>query len=218
MLMVLTASCVLLGWKVHKVHQQKMAVAWVRSMGGHVAYDYENGELGVALPNATPGPKWLRDTIGVEYVATIDYVDLSSTKVTDLSPLLDLPQLKTLWLRDTKVHDLSALKHLDVLEALDLGNTQVRNVDALTVLSRLTYLNLSNTPVRDLSSLAHLTNLESLFVRQTGISDVTPLKGLAKLKLIVLDHTCVTEAVLAELRGALPTCIVLGDADNVETE
>ena len=50
----------LLAWKVDKARDQRVAVAWVREMGGNVLYGYEVSEDGVARSNPQPpGPTWL---------------------------------------------------------------------------------------------------------------------------------------------------------------
>lgn len=217
-LVALTVGCVLLGWNVNKAHRQKTTVAWVEAMGGSVGYDYAIDGTNISLPDAEPGPKWLRDAIGVDYLATVDYVDLSHSEVTDLSPLADLSKLKTLLLSHTTVKDLSPLTNLAELERLDLSNTQVSNLTPVANLTKLKSLSVFQSAVRDFAPLANLRDLESMDLGGTAVRDVFPFTRLMKLELLVLDDTSVPEADLATLREALPTCVVLGDSDNVERQ
>lgn len=97
----------------------------------------------------------------------ITLIDLSRTRVTDLSPLKGLP-LKRLYLNQTRVSDLSPLK----------GNS-------------LVLLDLTGTSVSDLSPLKGLS-LEELYLNKTKVADLSPLDGMP-LKLLNLLETRVTD-------------------------
>ena len=89
-------------------------------------YDHEIDKSGKLIINAQPpGPKWLRELIGVEYFTTVVVVNLPDIKVSGLSPLANLTKLVQLWLQDTQVSDLSPLAKLTNLEnAGSLPNTK----------------------------------------------------------------------------------------------
>ena len=73
---LLTFLCALIAWKERQPNRQKEAVAWVKENGGYVTYDYElaqpvaysdeNGD--VTFGRKIPGPKWLREMIGVDFL------------------------------------------------------------------------------------------------------------------------------------------------------
>ena len=97
-LIAITALVVVLGLKVMQVEQQKAAVAWVIRNRGTVRFDYEvdedgtvkggMDEFGCPITSADlPGPVWLRESIGVEYMAAVVDVSLSADGVSDLAPL-----------------------------------------------------------------------------------------------------------------------------------
>ena len=54
LLIVVTVLCVWLGLKVRQVEKQKEAVAWVKENLGWVRYNYEYGENGDLIEDASP--------------------------------------------------------------------------------------------------------------------------------------------------------------------
>ena len=70
-----------------------------------------------------------------------------------------LTQLKELVLSSSQVTDLSPLSILTQLNLLDLSNTQVTDLSPLSVLTHLNRLDLRNTQVTNLSMLKHLDKL-----------------------------------------------------------
>ncbi len=120
LLIVLTIFCVALGWKVERARKQREAVAWVDEMGGSVSYDYEVD--GVLKP---PGPKWLRNLLGIDYFDDVVGVGFGTTQVSDVTPLSGLTSLRALDLHSTQVSDITPLSGLTSLQALDLHGTQV---------------------------------------------------------------------------------------------
>jgi hypothetical protein len=127
LLIVMTVVAVFLGTVVERARQQREAVAWVRSQGGHISYDYERPEADGSYPRGAkpPGPEWLRELIGVDYFATVEGVVLDRDEITDLAPLANLPQLRSLGLMifvDPKT-DLSPIQTLKNLKQLELRYT-----------------------------------------------------------------------------------------------
>ena len=88
-----------------------------------------------------------------------------------------LKNLTTLDLSWTKVSDVSPLSTLKSLTVLNLMNTEVSDVSPLRNLTNLTTLDLSQTPVSDASPLKELKNLTTLNLSQTPVSDVSPLRS-----------------------------------------
>jgi len=209
-LLLLTVGCVWLGWKVNKANKQRAAVAWVQKTGGQVWY---NHQLDGADP---PGPNWLRDRIGIDFLANVALVNCDGNYIlTDVSPVRSLPLLRRLSLRNTPVSDLSPLASLMNLERLNLTDSHVTDLRPLTTsknleelllsdsavvdltplssLTKLRRLDASNTPVTTLTPLANLTNLEALNLNDTLVSDVTPLAQLTKLVELQLRGTAVKD-------------------------
>ena len=81
-------------------------------------------------------------------LTNLQMLELSGSRVTDLTPLHMHPKLKVLFLDDTEIADLSPLAKL----------------------KNLKYVDLRGTPVTDLSPLLQLNHLEGIVVAETDIS------------------------------------------------
>lgn len=101
---------------------------------------------------------------GLQYATKLTKLNLSSSCVTDLSP----------------ISNLTNLKELDISHSTFTG--QPHNVDILKNLKNLTSLNLSQMnemgKITDLSGLSDMTNMQSLSVDDNA---VTNLNGLSKM-------------------------------------
>lgn len=106
-------------------------------------------------------------------------LNLTSTYITDLTPLANLTTLKKLSLYSTKVSDLNPLASLTALEDLDLDSTKVSDLSPLASLTALEMLDLWETDVLDLSPLATLTTLTHVW-----LSDAPVLRDSASLEII----------------------------------
>ena len=138
MLLGITVVAAWLGLVAHRASQQRTVVRWITKSGGSVDYDFQlRGSApftGYAKP---PGPKWLRELIGIDYFADVASVNLNGRPIADLSPLSSLKRLEELYLENTNVSDVSPLSDLTRLRRLDLGFTQIRDVRPLMNMSKL---------------------------------------------------------------------------------
>lgn len=123
----------------------------------------------------------------------VTVLDLSSSQVSDLTPLSGLTNLRSLDLGCTRVSDVTPLSGLMNLRSLDLRGTQVGDVTALAGLTKLGLLGLDGTQVSDVTVLSGLTNLQTLDLEGTQVSDVTPLSGLTNLQWLGLRATQVSD-------------------------
>jgi serine/threonine protein kinase len=116
-----------------------------------------------------PADKPLKDRLSLAESGRLA-LDLSSTSLSDLSPISGMP-----------------------IDSLSLTNC--RQVIDLTPLHGLLLrtLLLNNTSVRDLSSMRHQTNLVRLYARGTPIADLTPLQGLKLQYLDLADCNHLTD-------------------------
>lgn len=133
---------------------------------------------------------------------------------TDLSPLTQLKQLKSLSLAGgfqdirplTRMHhlselhlhrgtvsDISILKQLTNLTAVSVTNTKIEDLRALSSLKNLTYLDVSLNPLKgDLTPLSALTQLKSLTVNG-NITDIRPLASLTRLEFLDLGNSQISD-------------------------
>jgi hypothetical protein len=88
---------------------------------------------------------------------SITLLDLSYTRVNNLSTLFRFPQLKHLNISHTKITDISPLQHLRNLEILDLSDTPVDNLVPISELQKLKALFLSPS-----DAIQRVPSIESL--------------------------------------------------------
>lgn len=175
LLVIVTVCSALFGWlgiKVRQAQRQKDAVEAIRELHWDVKYDYEYDPNATRfVPPTPPGPAWVRNSFGVDFLANVVYVDFLSDGVTDagLDYLEGLNQLKYLHLKNANI--------------TDAGLVRIQG------LTQLEFLTLSRTRVTDagLVYLKGLTHLEYLYLEQTHVTDAgcqKLRKALPKLKII----------------------------------
>ncbi len=106
-------------------------------------------------------------------------LDLGHNKVTDLTFLQYMPNLKILilvdnWLTETQspyLYDLSMLQYCPKLEYLEFFVGDVSDISVFDYLPNLVDLNISYNPITDVSHLLNFTRLERLYLEHTGMTD-----------------------------------------------
>jgi hypothetical protein len=164
MLIVITALCVWLALLVNRANRQRHAVGEVRRLGGTALYDYQIRDSGSGpfAPRKRPGPTWLRNAVGVDYVATaVGVYVIGRDSVSSTLPVLkDLPHLRMLMLglNESPVGDQTIvevgfpyLQRLKSLRTLELDGNVITDdsVRHLYGMSSLHELVLSRTLVTD---------------------------------------------------------------------
>jgi len=107
----------------------------------------------------------ISDLTGLEYAVNLQELNLRYHYVSDLSPLADLTNLKTLILQ---------------------RNFSITDISPLAKLTNLVKLDIEENNISDISVLAGLTNLRSLHLHRNEISDISPLLGLTSLTFLDL--------------------------------
>jgi hypothetical protein len=195
--------------------------------GGYVAYERQEAQrqdAAVALLNKLPGtqayarPHWLRKLIdGPAAGFTVGLAILSPQATdTELEPVAALSELVWLDIDNTQAGDasLAHLAGLKKLERLRLDDTLVTDAGMIHLagLSKLHTLNLSRTAITDtgVAHLAGLSKMATLDLSRTNITDasVVHLSGMKNLETLDLRKTQVTSTGFAELRKALPNCMI----------
>ena len=151
----------------------------------------------------------------------ITRLNLEDTPITNarLVHLAGLTDLEYLGLSRTRITDagLVHLARLANLTKLTLGNTPITDAGLthLKGLTNLQTLSLYGTRITDagLVHLTGLTNLQKLYLDGTRITDagLVHLAGLTRLErlYLYLNRTRITDAGVAELKKALPNCIIM---------
>ena len=108
-------------------------------------------------------------------------LNLTGTRVSDLTPLPTFADLKELHLADTPVVDLSPLRVLEKLTSLDISRTEIAEISALEDCVRLKHLNLADTRVSHLRGLRRCRQLETLDLSETPLHDDDELMAVLHL-------------------------------------
>lgn len=117
-------------------------------------------------------------------------LDLSYSGQTDLSPLIPLQNLQTVFLNGNNISNAYYLEFSEsrrTITYLDLSSNALTDISSLRVLSSIVTLNLSDNYITDLSPLYNLVTLRELYIGGNPLSD---------------------EAV-AELNMCLPNCNII---------
>ena len=159
----------------------------------------------------------IRDLTGLQFATNLSSIRIEGSRVSDLSPIAGLTQLKALdidftdppsIIHDAKqlsrlvnltflalhgVEDLTPLAGLPKLEQLFVSHANIRDLSPLAGLINLELIHMSGALISDLSPLAGLTNLRHLYLPGGDISDLTPLAGLTQLEELYLHHNSISD-------------------------
>lgn len=144
------------------------------------------------ITGITEGDIWLHD------VWSITWLDLSvepdennviqsGPRITDISALAELTNLRELDLTFQDVEDISAVANMPYLRGLDIQACRVSDLTPLAGLDRLEWLYAGYCRITDLSPLAGLTSLQSLSLYYNRVTDIEPLRGLTNLEYLNLQ-------------------------------
>lgn len=112
------------------------------------------------------------DLTGLEYAIHLQELNLRYHYVSDLSPLADLTNLRTLILqRNFSITDISPLAKLTNLVKLDIEENDISDISVLAGLTNLRSLHLHRNDISDISPLLELTSLTFLDLRINPLSD-----------------------------------------------
>jgi hypothetical protein len=133
-----------------------------------------------------------------------------------ISNLAGLTNLKLLSVSIAKVTDagLDHLKNLTALTQLSLHGDNITDAGIAKIrhLSALAYLGLNDTKITDaaVAMIAGLKNLKSLSLTRTAVSDasIPYLRQMTGLTRLDIQSAKITKAGLAQLRDALPNCMI----------
>jgi len=199
--------------KLEQARKQRAAVEAIRRLGGVVYYDYQV-YFDKSQNAPPPGPEWLRERFGVDFIATVQEVFLSDSLDDAGLQQLDehfkaLPRLETLGIGGTNVTD-AGLKHLAGLsqvKRLSIWGTSITDsgLEYIQGLTQLESLVIRETAITDagLRCLAGLKHLKTLDLTKTKITGpgLRHLEGLEDLKLLYLGQTKITDAGLQYVTG-----------------
>ena len=125
----------------------------------------------------------------LKYFENLTSLEIDSlTKISDISPIVNCPNLQHFTVRYANIRDISPLLQLKTLNWLGLDNNPIEDFSPIGQLTDLTLLTLNNTGVKDLKFLENLTNLEVLDLCNNQFDDVTPLLSLKRIRHLYLNE------------------------------
>ena len=119
------------------------------------------------------------------------YLDISNTKVNDLTPLRYSPRLQTLIATSSAVNDISVIQYFEGLKHLDLSRTNVTNIEAISS-TALESLNLSGTNVIVFTPMNSVATLKKVVLANTAFSNTAQLAKNSQLTYADLSRTGIT--------------------------
>ena len=150
-------------------------------------------------------PAWdegITNLKGIQYCKALTDADFGENNISDISPLTELTNLKSLVLDKNPISNFYKLAELRTLESLSLWNVGIGDISPITELTNLTYLSLWDNNIADINPLSSLTNLSYLDLEENGIEDVSALAGLTNLGYLFLSGNNISDiSLLANLRN-----------------
>ncbi|MBC6298094.1 hypothetical protein HCJ45_13345 [Listeria sp. FSL L7-1517] len=156
---------------------------------GAVAIDYTN-------PAAAVVPGRVSDLTGLEYAVNMYKIHFSNSDVKKITPITDLPNLKTIIAVSTLLENLEGIQNLPALEELQLGGDYIQDFSPLLGAEKLTYFSYNSyrwissdySAISDISILAQMQNLERLDLTWNEVEDLSPLNGNNSIQNLNLTH------------------------------
>ncbi len=127
----------------------------------------------------------------IRYCTRLQGLDLGHNKITDISFIAGLKDLRILILAANAIEDISPLKELPNLEYVELFKNRIRDVSPLSGMQHLLDLNLAYNLTKDLSPIESIKTLERLWIYNSNNYNAED-----KIKRDVLNS----------LKAALPDC------------
>lgn len=132
---------------------------------------------------------------GLSSLKALTVLDLSACGLTDISFLREMPGLQEVYLGHNRITDLTPLRDLPRLSMLELQfDPLAESPDAsavLSVLTGVTWLDLKKCGISDIRFLENMTELTYTDLSGNGISDLTPLASLTKLQYLDISDNSV---------------------------
>ena len=136
---------------------------------------------------------------GIEKLVRLEELRVSLNRITDLTPLAGLRNLRILSLGTNQIVDITPLAGLVRLQFLTLDFNRIVDLSALSGLINLRELGLAHNPLGNLEPLSSLSRLKKLVLTQNRLVDISALATLADLEVLLLDRNRIVD--LAPLSG-----------------
>ncbi len=131
-------------------------------------------------------------------------LSLENVGVTDIAPLVSLPELLELSITNCSLADLTGIEKLTQLQSLTLSNTAINDIYLLANLKQLKKLDISGTRIKNLKYIRNLTGLETLIINNTRVKSLKFIMPFQNLKLLKCYNTSLTAKRVKEFKQKHP--------------
>jgi len=181
--------------------EDMLTITDVRIFGG-IGVDPNEDSFFSEEVTAKRDDHWITSIDVLKYCENLERLELKDCKVTDLSPIKGLTNLKVIYTYAIEIESLEPLRNSNNLWFLSLRNSVISDFNVLSDLDHLSYLQIDSCGVSDIGFLSNLTNLRTLSLKYNEIQNVTPIKNLNMLEKLYLDNNPISDfSPLEELQG-----------------
>ena len=169
-------------------------------------------EFGLSLRDSAVSDEGVKSLTKLKHLRVLDLGNMTRFTGEALGSLSEFENLQELWLSGSPISDkgVEAISKIESLRVLSLRAASATDFAVLRKLPNLETLYLDHSMVGDagLRSISKIPKLRALDLSSTKVTDagVANLKGSTSLAGLDLRETSVSEAMLKELREALPKC------------
>lgn len=161
----------------------------------------------------------ITDLTPLSSLEMITDIRISNSTITDISPLKDLSDLKSLdFQNSTSLTDFNVLTNLTKLESINFKNTGFSDLQVLKSFSSLKTLILNQTLLKDIDYLRQFTNIQRLELEQLSLTDISSIQFLTKLDYLTLRNNNINDiSPLHTLNGLTFLNLGYNQVDNIST-
>ncbi|MCF6241490.1 MAG: leucine-rich repeat domain-containing protein [Bacteroidales bacterium] len=156
------------------------------------------------------------DKIALHKLGLIKELDISGNEdIADLTPLSNLIHLEKIDISNTKVTNLSILSKLIELKEIKCKQTGITDLTPIGNLSNLEFLDISSTSINQLP-LMGCNKLETLYADNTDINGLLTIANLKNLKLIYADNTKLNKMAVSLFKVRKPDAVVVYQTEELK--
>ncbi len=120
-------------------------------------------------------------------------LNISDNKISDLTPLRKLINLKLLWSSNNQITSLMPLEELNNLETISLMNNFISDLSPLRKLTKMQGLFIGNNKFSDTSVLKNFKKLEALSLWRNNIKEIPELEFLTEIEYLALSSNHISD-------------------------
>lgn len=143
-----------------------------------------------SLKGAFLGPGDYDDLTPIQKLTTIEDLNVSMSKVSNLHAIEGLKRLDRLDVSHTRIddEDVKSIGNLVNVTELTLDDNKITDLSPIAALTKLTLLSIKNTQVTSLQPLAGIKTLKKLYINGSNVTDITPVQTATQNGLKIFNN------------------------------